>query len=370
MSHADAIYAARDAALTSLNTFLLDAAPGFFTDDALAAIARDASAGFTEGHHGATPTMTGKAGAAYLAYFGPRAICATAEALVLAGGVDDDIDKVTDLGAGTGAASLLFAHLGVRRLRLVDHDDRALHWAKRLLATAAQQLNVELDVKVEGKDLGKGPLPKGEFVVMSFAFSEVVRDVEPASDDEAHHIERVVDVATQAERLVLVDAGDRLRARRLMRLREAAVANGVHVVAPCPHHESCPALRKENDWCHLRIDKPLPDELDRFAAAVGRAQTRMSVMPLVLSKSAPSAPAPRQLRVLGAPQKEKGRTRLGVCGPSGVRMVQALSRHKKATKVVRKARPGDAIAWPSSSEGSDDVDVRDGVLHLDDHDVG
>ncbi|MCP4503243.1 MAG: hypothetical protein GY822_25175 [Deltaproteobacteria bacterium] len=353
----DVLDDAKRVSLQSLNEFLVEKQPDFFADDDLVRLAADASAGSAQSEKAETPAIKGRMGLAYLAYFGPRAIHGVASSLALM----DDLTlpaNAVDIGAGTGAASLLLAKLGVPQLLLADKDANSLHLAERLLAS----FSPETKVRTLLRDLQSERLPKGEWAVASFSFSELLREDKPESDEELARFSRWIELAQVSERLIIVDAGDKLRSRRLMRLRAHAIEEGLFALAPCLHQEACPALSNERDWCHLRISMNLPAELSEFAHRVGRVQDKSSIGTLVLSKQVRKQNR-QQLRVLGAPQKEKGRTRVDVCGQEGVRTLQVPKRHKVTTREVRKMLPGDSSSWPANP------DVRDGVLHLQDGSV-
>jgi ribosomal protein RSM22 (predicted rRNA methylase) len=185
-----------------------------------------------------------------------------------------------------------------------------------------------------------------------------------------------VDVAAWVRRLaggaavVVVDAGDRPRARRLQCLRDALIRHDdVVIFGPCPHQDPCPALVRERDWCHDRVDKNLPPRLAAFARLVGRDDAAMSLSWLSFGPGAP--PARDAVVVIGEPRREKGRARLPVCGPAGLRFVQVLQRDKSlfrhALAIERGARlpsPTDVDAVVLGDTWSVGADAGDVVFGL------
>jgi predicted nicotinamide N-methyase len=283
---------------------------------------------------------------AYLAHFGPRAVGAVARA-VAALPAERRVDHVVDLGAGSGASALAWAFAGARRITLVERSGPALALAKRLLA------GLDVVVDAHAADVTRAPAFAGaSHLSAAFVVGELAEDV-----DVATLCEHVAPGAV----VVVVDAGDRPRARRLQRLRDGLVHRGdVVVFGPCPHRDACPALVRERDWCHDRIDKRLPERLAAFARLVGRDDVHMSLAWLCWGRGQPTA-APGVV-VIGEARREKGRARLPVCGPAGLRFVQVLQREKvlfrrvlsipRGTRLPTPAAVGATVAGDTWSVGS------------------
>jgi hypothetical protein len=277
-----------------------------------------------------------------------------------------------DMGAGSGASALPLLTAGTRKLTLVDPSAKALTMATRLLAFASAQLSARPDIRSlvasAGRTLSPTSAPTSvgvegdgaELLLSAFAFGELPG--EPAAA-----LATLAKSAPRARAFVLVDAGDRPRARRLQAARDALaaasepvqaiVARGLAVRAPCPHREPCPALVRERDWCHARIDKALPDRLARFARAVGRDDERMSLAFLVLDDR------PRDdvgIVVIGDALKEKGRARLPVCGPGGLRFLQTLKRDRFAHDALLEVPRGARLPLTAA------LNARDGTAHVSD----
>jgi ribosomal protein RSM22 (predicted rRNA methylase) len=120
----------------------------------------------------------------------------------------------------------------------------------------------------------------------------------------------------------------------------------VVVFGPCPHRDPCPALVRERDWCHDRIDKRLPERLAAFARLVGRDDVHMSLAWLCWGRGQPTA-APGVV-VIGEARREKGRVRLPVCGPAGLRFVQVLQREKALFRRTLAVPRGTRLPTPTA----------------------
>lgn len=334
---ADRVKNATARALARIEAFLDERARGWEQSRALAEAARALSVRYTEG----TVPVAGDEVAehAYLAYFGPRAVCATAAALSSSGLAPRG--TVVDVGCGSGAAALLLAEAGAARVVGVEVSERALAVARALVGDKLRAVCAPVE---------RAPAtPDATLVSSSFAFGELAGDALAALSS----LTRLGGAASEA---LIVDAGDHPHARRLQALREAlrealraATPGSRRVLAPCPHDDACPALLRERDWCHTRAPKALTPRLAAFARAVGRDDDEMAYSFLALSSERPArAPERRGVLAIGESHKEKGRARLPVCGPGGLRFVQALKRDRAAfdalLEVPRGARLQDELA--------------------------
>ena len=111
--------------------------------------------------------------------------------------------------------------------------------------------------------------------------------------------------------LLFVEPGTRLGGTTLMRLRELALAGGLHAVAPCTADTPCPLRR--GAWCHFTFSPAgAPRWLAELSAAAGLAKRSLSLSPLMLRAGAArvtDAPAAARARVLSSPFEVPG-----VCG--------------------------------------------------------
>jgi hypothetical protein len=316
-------------ALQALESVLDHDAPGWEASTTLADRARVLSKGFTEDRHAReTPPLDADGRAAYLAYFAPRTIAALAHVYTR---IAPPNAIAMDVGAGTGASGLFLALSGVRILHLVDKDERALVRARALIGRAAPSTEVVIHAGTRIPDMKCGDM------TLSFSLSEIA-----LGDDDARAAERKRVLDRAFTRLVVVDGGDRTAARNVQTLRADALARGFGVLLPCPHDDVCPALQRTSDWCHLRTERGLTPRLAGFAELVGRDPEQMAFMALVASREHTTTVNDSVL-VLGTPQTEKGRTRLFVCGASGLRTLQALKRHADVTDALARLAPGDRV---------------------------
>jgi ribosomal protein RSM22 (predicted rRNA methylase) len=325
-------------ALAHLDAFLERAHPGFADDKGLLDEARALSEAYTTG---AAIPQNAAGSLAYLAHFGPRAVVAVSHALSFV----DVPASCVDVGAGSGASALALFAAGAKHVTLVEASGPALALAKRLLEGVG-------DVRTSVARLEDAAADThGELLLSAFTFGEL-----PSSPVESFQALRRI--APKSTRTVLVDAGDHARARRIQELRDHLVHDDkLAILAPCPHRDACPALVRARDWCHTRIDKALPERLARFARNVGRDDEKMAASLLVCAHGARAAPADG-IVVIGEPVVDKGRVRIPVCGPAGLRFVQALKRHREMHDLLREMPRGTRL--PSAVMAS----LKDNTAHV------
>jgi hypothetical protein len=118
-------------------------------------------------------------------------------------------------------------------------------------------------------------------------------------------------------------------------------------------------LVRERDWCHDRIDKQLPNGLAKFERLVGRDERAMSLSWLAIADNTQGD----AVVVIGEGKKEKGRVRLPVCGPNGLRFVQALKRDRGAHDALLALERGTRLPMSLMSDrdgaASDTAHVTD-----------
>jgi ribosomal protein RSM22 (predicted rRNA methylase) len=233
---------------------------------------------------------------------------------VLKKGLGKDVFSILDLGSGSGAAlwaaSSLFDTLS--SYTLVERDPRLIEIGKKLLKEAFFSFNPEWILADYTQNLSVIP---HDLVVISYSLGEV----------ESHLWEKVLFTALEKTKqfLVILEPGTPLGYKKLMKMRDYVVGQGLYVVAPCPHSEKCPM--KEPRWCHFSqrlprttLHKSLKD------ATLGFEDEKFSYM--IFSKQ---AYVKEGFRVIHTPVKRSGFIELEVCSTSQGIFTQKVSKKQK-----------------------------------------
>lgn len=246
-----------------------------------------------------------------------------------------------DLGAGTGACTWAAADAfpSLKSSHLVDYSGPALAAALRLLETCALRVSHAAD-RVDRGRRWSGDSRAGDegfdLAVCGFLLGEVdPTDQDPLTGRMAH----------AATVVAVIEPGTSAGYRRVLRARAALIAAGRHVLAPCPHDESCP-LEPTQDWCHFAVrlsrsvchrqakggDRGFEDE--KYAYVVAHAE----------------APTGRADRILRHPQIRSGHVRMTLCAAEpGIEEVTVSKRHRPHYRAARHAGWGDP--WPPAELG-------------------
>lgn len=137
--------------------------------------------------------------------------------------------------------------------------------------------------------------------------------------------------------LLVVEPGTPKGYERILALRARLIAEGAHVLAPCPHDRACPLMPA--DWCHFSqrlsrsrahkhlkgADVPFEDERYIYVA---------------LSRSPPIA---HPARVLAQPSVNKVAVNAKLCTASGPAFATIPRRDKPAYAAARRWDWGDAV---------------------------
>lgn len=238
------------------------------------------------------------------------------------------IASLLDLGAGPGtaawAATNIFPEL--EHLTLIERDQNLIQLGQSFAAHAdAEALRT---ASWCAQDLATTTLlPPHDLVISSYALGEL-----PSKTARA-----VVQAAWQAagKALVLLEPGTVKGFELIKQLREDLLQAGGHLLAPCPHDQSCPL--PANDWCHFaaRVERSALHRKLK-AGALGYEDEKFSY--LVITKAPVKAATARVLR---RPNVQTGFVQLELCTTEGLRSATITRRDKEAFKRARKADWGD-----------------------------
>jgi Mitochondrial small ribosomal subunit Rsm22 len=302
--------------------------------------------------------------------------------------------RILDVGAGLGATTwgvvrALEAATGAARpppsssgpvvdATWVDPDAQALDLGRELVRDRAARSVTSLRVTTLARSVARSGVLDGlarfDVVLVGHLLSEL--DVgAPAGERVGRHaalLEGLLEHHVEEHgALVLIEPALRDRTRHLHRVRDALVAAGATVFAPCLHAGPCPSLARESDWCHEDLPVDLPRWLAPVARAAGLRHEGLTFSYLVLRKDsarlgdALQAPfGAVRLRVVSELMRSKGKREAFVCGElrgggsSGSAPVAARIR---AIRLDRDASDFNA-AWERLNRG--DVVALDSALPL------
>jgi ribosomal protein RSM22 (predicted rRNA methylase) len=245
--------------------------------------------------------------------------------------------SLLDLGAGAGAASWAAASaLGVERITCVEHNLPFAELGQRLAATSGNEPLARAHWLP--RDIARvHDLPAHDVVVLSYVLGEIG---EP-------EIERVIDAAWQRAGavMVVVEPGTPDGFRRLHRVRAQLLAARAHILAPCPHHDTCPMFAT-GDWCHFAARLARTAQHRRLkSASLGYEDEKFGY--IVVAKWPVDRP---QSRVLRHPLIHPGHLRLLLCRAERPEQRTVTKAQKPLWRYARQLGWGDAWEPPSEAE--------------------
>lgn len=237
-------------------------------------------------------------------------------------------ESLLDLGAGPGtgawAAAELFVELG--RITLIERDHELAGLGGRL-ARGAEHPALAAAAWLT-QDLQNMSEPAAhDLVVISYALGELREMARPAA----------LRMAWRAARraLVLIEPGTLPGFARVRAARDALIAAGANVIAPCPHATPCPLAG--DDWCHFSARAERTALLRR--AKAGTLSYEDEKFSYLIAAKAPAVGAPA--RIVRRPSKREGHIRLDLCTPAGLERLTVSRKDKEAWRRARKAEWGD-----------------------------
>jgi SAM-dependent methyltransferase len=255
----------------------------------------------------------------YLLFYWTVSFAQTWAALLSAGippGAGLEGRRVLDLGAGPGPSSLALAAAGAARVTAVDASAPALEIAVELARRSGRRLETLV------VDLAQGArLPEGRFdlVTAVHAVNELWPDRSDRLELRRAFVEGLSGHLAPGGRVLLVDPALTVTANEAIELRDALVAGGWRVLAPCTRGDRCPAL--PSGTCHADVAWKPPPAVQRIGhtAHIGRESLAFSYFLLEPAAAARSGDPPRPLyRVVSERFLAKsGRLRVLLCGPEG-----------------------------------------------------
>jgi ribosomal protein RSM22 (predicted rRNA methylase) len=300
---------------------------------AMAQRAAELSRLYRSGGSSADAIRTAEDALAYALVRMPATFAAVTAVLAALGDADPDFAPATLVEAGAGPGTGAFAaaqHFpALHRVRLIDDNPYLREIALTLLASGGTP--ALRAAAYEAADLTASPRAGGsaDLVIASYLVGELAPDALLACADRLWSM--------TGGMLAVVEPGTTAGFQRIRDLRAHLIAQGAHVVAPCPHDGPCPIVAP--DWCHFAQRLPRSRDHQRIkGAALGFEDEKFSYV--VLARTAPRRIA---ARVLAHPRITKGEASAKLCTVPGITTASAGRRERERYRQIKGWRWGDAV---------------------------
>ncbi len=330
----------------------LERAAGRFDPKAVAQAVRTLSLGLTRERElaGARYMDDPKLLAAYLLFYWPVSYAQAREVL---GELGARPRSVLDLGSGPGPLAFAALDAGASDVTAADRSTRALDLARKLALEAEEGLATR-------EWSPERPLPDGQFDLISMG--HLLNELpEPK---RVPLVEAALAKLRPKGSVVIIEPALRDTSRGLLRLRDALVAKGFAVRAPCLFRGPCPALVRESDWCHAERSWRMPGLVEHLARLAQLHKEALKMSYLVLAPKGEAwrdAPPGQVFRIVSEPLEGKGRQRYMGCGPSG--RVGLAMQHRHAgpqTEAFMTLQRGDVIELTGTEAKGDGLALTEG----------
>jgi SAM-dependent methyltransferase len=259
--------------------------------------------------------------------------------------------EVLDVGSGPGPMAFAALDAGAAEVTAADRSAPALALARALAAEAEEALAT--------RSWSGGALPEGRFdaILFGHVLNELGGTGPAALGKRAELVERAAAQLKPGGSVVILEPALRDTSRDLLSVRDALVAHGFAVRAPCLWRGPCPALVRPGDWCHAERSWSPPPLLDALARAASLHKEELKMSYLVLAPKGedwPVLPPGRLFRIVSEPLEGKGRQRFMGCGPEGRMGLALQEKHRtEANQVFFSLHRGDVVALEGTEPRGD-----------------
>jgi ribosomal protein RSM22 (predicted rRNA methylase) len=231
--------------------------------------------------------------------------------------------SLLDIGAGPG--TVMWAAAGVwptlEAATLVETSPAIRALGERLAATSRLPRIAWRDGDLRSDLTGE----QHDLVTLAYVLDEL------AAKDRDTLVDRLWSQTRHA--LLIVEPGTTAGWQRILAARAQLIANGAHILAPCPHALACPIAQP--DWCHFSA-RVARSRIHRLAKEAEVPWEDEKFIYLAASRTPVTA---HPSRVLSPPESATGRVTLKLCNADGSATRRLLTRREG--DVFKQARRVD-----------------------------
>jgi ribosomal protein RSM22 (predicted rRNA methylase) len=269
---------------------------------------------------------------AYVTARMPATYAAARRALEIARAVIPDFipKNILDIGAGPGTMAIAAAH----EWGAMDAELNLIE-TNQYLERAGRGIFSDLGIKAQWKKENVTEIDSflsHDLIAAGYVLNELGSD---------NHLESVVKKMWKAANgmVLIIEPGTPHGSEIVQKARDILIAEGAHIIAPCPQSGVCPVRTKSDQWCHFSVRLPRSRHHKNLKnAKLGYEDEKFSFI-----AAAKFAPVNRpSMRLIGHVRGSKV-LNLPVCDENGNQIAIELSKRNPDFKKISKLEWGDGV---------------------------
>lgn len=271
--------------------------------------------------------------------------------------------RVLDICSGPAPFSFAALKQGASEVTAIDQNQTALELGAEICGRYGLPLGVR---KWKGPDTTLPDTGHYDLIILGHCLEELFPSNQSnAESKQRQFVKGLLNRLSPNGFLLLVESSLQDVNQRMLRMRDALVAEGVPVQAPCVWRGACPALQTANSPCYAQreFEKPyLVKEIQR-AASINLGSLKMTYLILRSPKSSwPHLPEKNLYRIISPPVESHHGTRYYLCGTDGKKNLGShLTQHPHESRAFEYLRRGELISIEGALEKPHSLDVIEGT---------
>lgn len=268
--------------------------------------------------------------------------------------------RVLDICSGPGAFAFAALRHGAREVIATDQNSAALNMGAEVcgrygLPLAIRQWNcLKGGLAVEGRF---------DLIIVGYCLEELFPDDRQGA--QAFVEKLMKNYLSEDGFLLIVDSSAQKVNDDILTMRDALVAKGTPVQAPCVWRGECPALKVKGSPCYAQreLEKPYLIKQIQRAASINLSSLKMTYLIFRQPKAGwPALPDREMYRVISPPVDAFGGKRFYLCGTDGKKQLGSrLETYPKEARAFEYLKRGELISFKDALEKGNAIDVIEGT---------
>lgn len=286
------------------------------------------------------------------------------EGLSLIGELPNAPKRVLDVCSGACPFAFAAIKYGASEVYATDQNTNALTLGAEICGKSGYPIAIRKwnclkeSLPVEGKF---------DLIILGYCLEELFPPTYKGwEDDQNRFLKMLIGKLTPDGYLLIVDGSHQEENKRVLRIRDRLVNEGVPVQAPCVWRGECPALKSQGSPCYAQreLEKPyLIKEIQR-AASINLSSLKMSYIIFRNPEAGwPNLPERPLYRIISPPVETFGGKRYYLCGTDGKKNLGShIENYPPESRAFEYLRRGELISIEGALEKQGALDIIEGTV--------